>query len=134
MHVEATLRAVEREVLELPLEIGLHVQAFEPEHLRVDCDRVRAASGSGRLVDELVGLRGLFGDDVNGVLKNFALTGGHGLQGMPRGALTPPMVSVARAAILAHPLASAWTFENYSMGNGLPTGVEEAIERVRSAS
>jgi hypothetical protein len=42
------------------------------------------------------------------------------------------MVSAARAAILARPLDSAWTFEDYTIGSGLPGGIEEAIERVRS--
>jgi hypothetical protein len=54
MHVEAALGAVEGEVLELALEVGLHLQEFKAEHLRVDGDRMIASTGSLRLNDELV--------------------------------------------------------------------------------
>lgn len=39
---------MEREVLELAFEIGLHLEQFEPEHLRVDRDRMIASTGSLR--------------------------------------------------------------------------------------
>jgi hypothetical protein len=71
MHVEAALRAVEGEVLELALEVGLHLQELEPEHLRVDCDRMIASTSSLRFVDELVGLGRLLGDGVDGVLEDW---------------------------------------------------------------
>jgi len=51
MHVEAALRAVERAVPSYALEVGLHVQEFESDHLRVDGDRMRAIE---------VGVEGLF--------------------------------------------------------------------------
>lgn len=54
MNVEAALRAVEGEVLELVLEVGLHLQAFQAQHLRVDRDRVIASSGGGRVADEFL--------------------------------------------------------------------------------
>jgi hypothetical protein len=54
MNAETALRAVEDEILELALEVGLHPQEFEPEHLRVDGDRVIASTGSLRFIDELV--------------------------------------------------------------------------------
>jgi hypothetical protein len=62
MHVETALRAVEDEVFELALEVGLHLQELEPKHLGVDGDRMIASTGSLRFVDELVGLDGLLGD------------------------------------------------------------------------
>jgi hypothetical protein len=46
MNVEAAHGAVEREILELALEVGFHLQEFEPEHLRVDGDRVIAPTRS----------------------------------------------------------------------------------------
>ena len=66
MHVEAALGAVRHPGLEFALEVGLHLQQLDPEHLRVDHDRVIASSGGGRFVDELVGLGGLLGDGVDG--------------------------------------------------------------------
>ena len=62
MHVEAALRAVEREVLELAFEVGLHLQELEPEHLRVDGDRMITSTSSLRLVNEFVCLDRLLGD------------------------------------------------------------------------
>jgi hypothetical protein len=38
MHVQAALRAVEGEILELAFEIRLHLEELEPQHLRVDGD------------------------------------------------------------------------------------------------
>jgi hypothetical protein len=70
VNVEAALGAVENEVLKLALEIGLHLQELEPEHLRVDGDRMRAAPGGGRLVDKLTRLGGLLSDGVDGVLDD----------------------------------------------------------------
>jgi hypothetical protein len=42
--------------------------SLEAEHLRVDRDRMIAPTGSLRLVDELVRLRRLLGDGVDGML------------------------------------------------------------------
>lgn len=61
MDIETALRAVERPRLELALEIGLNLQELEPQHLRVDRDRMRASSGGGGLVHELVGFDCLLG-------------------------------------------------------------------------
>jgi hypothetical protein len=77
MNVETALRAVEGEVLELALEVGLHLQELEPEHLRVDGDLVIASTSSLRLVDEIVGLRRLLGDGVDGVLEDLAFSACH---------------------------------------------------------
>ena len=68
MHVEAALLAVGDEALEFALEVGLHLQKLEPQHLRMDRDRVIASTGSLRLVNEVVGLRRLLGDGVDGML------------------------------------------------------------------
>jgi hypothetical protein len=68
MHVEAALRAVEDEVLELALEVGLHLQELKSEHLRVDRDRMIASTSSLRLVNEFVGLDRLLGNGADGVL------------------------------------------------------------------
>jgi hypothetical protein len=68
MHVHAASRAVENEVLQFALEVGLHVQELEPKHLGVDGDRMIASTGSLRLVDELIGLGRLLGDGVDGML------------------------------------------------------------------
>ena len=77
MNVEAAPGAAEGEILELALEIGLHLQQFEAEHLRVDGDRMIASTGSLRFVDELVGLDGLLVDGADGVLEDLALSAGH---------------------------------------------------------
>ena len=69
MHVEAALREVEDEVLELVLEAGFHLQEFEAKHLRVDSDRMIASTGSLRFVDELVGLDGLLAQCPEGLLE-----------------------------------------------------------------
>jgi hypothetical protein len=61
----------------LTFEIGLHLQEFEPKHLRVDRDRVIASTGSLRFVDELVGLDGLLGNRADGVLQNVSLAPDH---------------------------------------------------------
>jgi len=72
MHVEAALRAVEGEVLKLTFEIGFHLEELEPQHLRVDRDRVIASTSSLRLVDEFFGLDGLLGNGVDGPLEDLA--------------------------------------------------------------
>jgi hypothetical protein len=77
MHVEAAPRAVEGEILELALEVGLHLQELEPEHLGGDGDRMIASTGSLRFVDELVGLHRLLGDGVDGVLEDLAFWACH---------------------------------------------------------
>ena len=46
MHVEAALGAVEDGVLKLTFEVGLHHQELEPQHLRVNRDRMIASTGS----------------------------------------------------------------------------------------
>jgi hypothetical protein len=71
MDVEAARRAVEDEFAELPLEIRLHAEEFEPEQLCVDRKRVRPIEAGGdRLVDELVGLRRLIGNRTDGSLED----------------------------------------------------------------
>jgi hypothetical protein len=40
VNVQAALRAVEAEVLQLAFEVGLHLQELEPEHLGVDDERI----------------------------------------------------------------------------------------------
>jgi hypothetical protein len=63
MHVEATLRAVEGEVLKLAFEVGLHLEQLETQQLGVDDERVGAAVPDfDRLVDELVRFGCLLGD------------------------------------------------------------------------
>jgi hypothetical protein len=52
---------------------------LEPKHLRENRDRVIASTGSLGLVDELIGLRRLLGDGVDGVLENLTLSGCHRL-------------------------------------------------------
>lgn len=52
MDFHAASGAVEDELAEFLLEVALHLQQLEPEHLRVDHDRVGAAkAGSERLVE-----------------------------------------------------------------------------------
>jgi hypothetical protein len=55
MHVQAAPRAVEDEVLKLALEISLHLQELEPEHLRVDGEGMVPSTSSLCLVDEIIG-------------------------------------------------------------------------------
>jgi hypothetical protein len=81
MNVEAAPGAVEREILELALEVSLHLQELEPEHLGVDGDRMIASTSSLRLVNELVGLRRLLGDGVDGVLEDLAFSASHMQEG-----------------------------------------------------
>jgi hypothetical protein len=81
MRVEAALRAVRHPRLELALEIGLHLQELEPEHLRVDRDGVIASTSSLRIVDELVRLRRVLSNGVDGVLEDLALSACHVREG-----------------------------------------------------
>jgi hypothetical protein len=81
VNVEAAFGAVEREVLELAFEIGLHLEELKPQHLRVDRDRVIASTSSLRLVNELVSLDGLLGDGVDGVLEDLAFSACHVQEG-----------------------------------------------------
>ena len=81
MNVEAALGAVEREVLERALEVGLHLQEFEPQHLRVDGDRMIAPTSSLRLVNELVGFDGLLSDGADCVLEDLAFSACHMREG-----------------------------------------------------
>jgi hypothetical protein len=81
MHIETTLRAVQRPRLELALEVGLHLQEPEPKHLRVDRDRMIASAGSLRFVDELIGLDGLLGHGPDGVLEDLAFSASHVREG-----------------------------------------------------
>ena len=43
----AALRAVEDELPELAFEIGLHIQKLEPQHLRVNRERMRPVEAGG---------------------------------------------------------------------------------------
>src|SRR4029450_7867899 len=78
MPVQAAPRAVEDEVLKLALEISLHLQELEPEHLRVDGDRMVPSTSSLCLVDEIIGFRRLLGDGVDSMLEDLALSACHG--------------------------------------------------------
>ena len=77
MNEPTAVRAVQDERAEIALEVGLHFQELEPEHLRVDGHRMITSTRSLRLLHELVGLRGLLGDGPDGVLKDVALAAGH---------------------------------------------------------
>jgi hypothetical protein len=77
VYVEAAFGAVEGEVLELALEVGLHLQELQAEHLGVDGDSMISSTGSLRLVHELVGLDRLLGDGVHSLLEDLALLVGH---------------------------------------------------------
>lgn len=57
-------------VPELALEISLHGEEFEPEHLGVDRDRMIASTGSLRFVDELIRRDGLLGPGPDGLLED----------------------------------------------------------------
>jgi hypothetical protein len=81
MNVETALGAVQRPRLELALEIGLHIQELEPEHLRVDRDRMIASTCRLRLIDELVGLDRLLGHGPDGVLEDVAFSSSHVREG-----------------------------------------------------
>jgi hypothetical protein len=70
MHVEAASPAVQHQVFQAAFQVGLHLQQFEAQHLRVDRDRVRRATGGHRLADQIVGLGGLVGDGVDGAFKD----------------------------------------------------------------
>jgi hypothetical protein len=66
MHIEAAFRAVEREVLEFALEVGLHLQEFQPQHLGVGDERIGPAMlNPDQVVDEVVGFRCLLGDGLS---------------------------------------------------------------------
>lgn len=84
MNVEPALRAVRRPRLELALEVSLHVQELQAQHLHVDDERIGpAVPDVDGLVDEVVGLRCLLGDDVDGVLEDVALSvEGEGVLGL----------------------------------------------------
>ena len=60
--------------LEFVVEVGLHLQQLEAEHLRVDGDRMIAPSGGDRFLDEIVGLDSLFGDGMGGELEDVTLS------------------------------------------------------------
>jgi hypothetical protein len=74
MHVEAALRAVEDEVPRARAQGRLHLQELEPEHLRVDDNRMIASTSSLRLVHELIGVDGLLSHGPDGVLEDLALS------------------------------------------------------------
>jgi len=110
VNVEAAPRAVEREVLELALEVGLHVQQLEPEHLGVGDERIGpAVAGADRLVDEGVGLRCLLSYNADGMFEDVALARSHARDGScddgrPRRygrAVAPDPVERLRQACLA---------------------------------
>jgi hypothetical protein len=54
MHPPTALGAVEDEFPEASLEVGLHLQELEPQHLRVDGDGVGAVE-AGRTTGRLLG-------------------------------------------------------------------------------
>jgi hypothetical protein len=57
MHGSAASRTVEDEAFELLLQVGLHLEEFLSQHLRLEGDGVGAVeSGGDRLVDDSVGL------------------------------------------------------------------------------
>ena len=73
--------AVEDPGRKFPIQVGPHLQELEPEHLRVDRDRVIASTGSLRLVDELVRLRRVLSNGVDGVLEDLAFSASHVREG-----------------------------------------------------
>jgi len=76
--VQTAPRAVDREVLKLAFEVGLHLEQLEPQHLRVDRDRMIASTGSLRFIDEIVGLRRLLAHGMDGSFEDVAVTLNHG--------------------------------------------------------
>lgn len=80
----AAVGAVEDEPAELPLEVGLHLDQLQPQHLGVDRQRVRPAKARVQcLIHERVGLDGLFRYDPRRVLEDVALPSPHGRDGRP---------------------------------------------------
>jgi|UniRef100_UPI002F92E939 hypothetical protein len=78
MHVEAALRAVEGEILKLAFEIGLHLEQLQPEHLGVRDEWIGpAVPDLDRFVDEVVRLRRLLCDGVDGMLQDLPLRPRH---------------------------------------------------------
>lgn len=72
------ISTVEDELAELSLEIGLHVEQLQAEHLRVDRERMRSAEAGGeRLVDEAVSLRRLLGNCGDGVFEDVTFPPSH---------------------------------------------------------
>lgn len=78
VHLSPAVRAVEHELLQLTLEVSLHVQKLQPEHLRLDRDGVGAVQpGIERLVHDRVCGSGLLGDQSHRKLKDVALAPPH---------------------------------------------------------
>jgi hypothetical protein len=66
------------QVLELALEVGLHLEELEPEHLGVGDEWIGpAVSDPDRLVDEVVGFHRLLSNGVDSVLEDLALSACH---------------------------------------------------------
>jgi hypothetical protein len=81
MHLHAAGFAVEDPGRKFPIQVGVHLQELEPEHLCMDGDRVIASTRSLRFIDELVGLDGLLGNGPDGVLEDLALSASHVREG-----------------------------------------------------
>ena len=73
--VETALRAVEGEVLELALQVGLHLEQFKAEHLGVGDERIGAAVPDGDgFGDEVVGLAGLLCHGLDSLFEDVSLS------------------------------------------------------------
>ena len=79
MNVPAATRAGGRPGRQLALEIGLHVQELQPEHLRLNRERVigpapprarRVGNPVSTAIGEIVGLSRLLGYGVDGTLED----------------------------------------------------------------
>jgi hypothetical protein len=78
VNLPPTGRAVENELAESFLEIGFHLEELEPQELRLDRDPVGAVETGGEgLVDQGIGLGGLFGDRGDSSLQDVALLSCH---------------------------------------------------------
>jgi hypothetical protein len=73
VHGPTTLRAIQHQIPETPLQVGLHSQELQAQHFRGDHDRIGAVeSGRDRLVDEVVGLRRLLREGVDRAFEDVA--------------------------------------------------------------
>jgi len=78
MHVQAVLGAIERQRAEFAFEVGLHLEQLQAKHLRVRDEPIGATVPDlDRLVDESVGPGCLFGNGVDGMLGDVALSASH---------------------------------------------------------
>lgn len=98
MHVQAALGAVEDEILQFAIEIGLHLQELQSEHLGVRDQRIGSAvPDPDRLIDEVIGLGCLLGNSVDGAFEDVSLTRRHFRS------LVPPYDPHPRAERTQHP-------------------------------